>query len=383
MRFTRFVPVVIALVLLVAYQDCIWIFIRYHSDAYVAIAKHKLSNCLQSSPTHSTETYPNANWTELLIRQERNHTDRWVVYRPSVDLGMCNRILNSLSMLLFAMATNRTLWVEWEAHDMEYITANEFAGATSYDELFVSKLHRNRPSTSIISTPVDEPACFIENLRFSSDLNRVFPQQVVNIHRGDWVGGVLMKNQAYANTVFKGLNAVEGFPILFRSMFTLHPPQVQPERCNWLIQYRQIWPPPYATAPFESFLRCAFAHGMTEADYNTTWVMTDDPVSMFAEASPATKAVLSRMNHPSQSHTCRGPCGDRQAMETMYRMSQCRSAVLTQSSSFGSCITSLAQVSKKLMVGRYGDCLLGNPQPTDANHRGSYGGLPTYLTDIE
>ena len=192
-----------------------------------------------------------------------------------------------------------------------------------------------------------------------------------------------MKNKAYANTVFKGLNAVEGFPILFRHMFTLRPPQVQPERCNWLIQYRKIWPPPYATAPFESFLRCAFSHGMTESDYNTTWVVTDDPVSLFADASADTKAVLSRMNHPSQSQTCRGPCGDRQAMETMYRMSQCHSAVLTQSSSFGSCITSLAQVSKKLIVGRYGDCLLGNPQPFDANHPGPNGGITTYLATIE
>ncbi len=76
------------------------------------------------------------------------------------------------------------------------------------------------------------------------------------------------------------------------------------------------------------------------------------------------------MNLPAYSESCRGPCGDRQALETMHTMSKCKNAVLTFGSSFGSCITSVAGISRIYRVGRCGDCHVrpGNDgEPMDVN----------------
>jgi hypothetical protein len=284
-----------------------------------------------------------------------------------------------------AMATNRTLWIEWEQQEPEQITANEFAGMSSFDDLFISDFHdrRFRPPTHLIENATVAHDCFLERLRFSSDLNKDYNTNSIRIDSGEWWGGLLFRNRAYANTVFKGLKPMQGFPVLFRSMFALHPPHVEPEECSWLIQYRTIWLPPRYTAPIDSFLACARAKGMTPDDYRTTWIIADEPGALLQGASPEAARVLAAMNLPKERATCRGPCGDRHAMETMYRLSRCRNAVLTLGSSFGSCIANLAAAPRQFRVSHYGECLAPATEgPVDTNTYSRHGNIATYLTKM-
>ncbi len=371
-----------SIALMIRYQ---FLFMRYHFEYYFEAVKWSLNTeCSRArSVTESTDHYPNAEWGELIARQLATVSDRWVVSKPPVGLGLCNRILNTLSCLLLAMATNRTLWVEWEEQETEQITSNEIAGMSSFDDLFESALHdrRFRPPTQLIENATMLHNCFHDNLRFSADLNNDYTATSIRIDSGEWWGGLLLRNKAYTNTIFKGLNPIEGFPILFRSMFSLHPPHVQPVECSWMIQYRTIWTPPRYTAPIQSFLDCARARGMTPDDYRTTYIVTDDITALLQGASPEGLRVLTAMNLPEERATCRGPCGDRHAMETMYRLSHCRNAVLTFGSSFGSCIANLAATPRQFRVSHYGDCL-PTDGPVDINTYSRHGNIATYLTHL-
>lgn len=222
-------------------------------------------------------------------------------------------------------------------------------------------------------------------MRFSVDLNRDFDAKYIRIDTAEWWGGLLFRNKAYADTVFKGLNLVEGFPLLFRSIYTLRPPEVSPpKRCSWMIQYRTIWPPPRYTAPIKSFLDCAHAKGMTPEDYSTTWIVANDPAALLLSGvDPQTLNVLRAMNLPKEKTTCRGPCGDRHAMETMYSLSRCSNAVLTFGSSFGSCIANLAAAPRQFRVSHYGDCLEAvTGDPIDVNTYSLHGNIATYLAQM-
>jgi hypothetical protein len=108
---------------------------------------------------------------------------------------------------------------------------------------------------------------------------------------------------------------------------------------------------------------------MTAGDYRQTWIITDDKNKLLEHASPWASRIVSMMNMPDHGNeSCRGPCGDRHAMETMYKMAKCKNAVLTFGSSFGSCITSLAGIQRVYRVGRYNDChLMRTAEPTDVN----------------
>ena len=377
---------IIFIAAMVRYQ---FVFMRYHFEYYFQAAKWHLNvECAApfSEPPTKGDIYPDADWQELISKQLKKIPDRWVVSKHHVGFGLCNRILNSVSALLLAMATNRTLWIEWERQEAVYITSNEFAGMSSYDDLFESPFHdiRFRPPSELIENATKVQDCFMEKLRFSSDLNKEYDHKVIRIDKGEWWGGLLFHNRAYSQTVFKGLKPMEGFPILFRAMFSLRPPHVKPEKCSWMIQYRTIWPPPRYTAPIESFLACAVEKGMTPEDYHTTWIVADDPAAMIAHASPAARRVLSTMNLPADNVTCRGPCGDRQAMETMYRLSRCRNAVLTLGSSFGSCISSLAGAPRQYRVSHYGECLPMSAAegPVDINTYSRNGNIATYLSQL-
>lgn len=377
---------------LVQYQ---FLLMRYHFEyAFQAIKWHLSLQCSDARtaamPTKKGYDNPRntpTNWSALLSKQLQTAArDRWVVSKYPVGLGLCNRILNSISALLLAMATNRTLWLEWEQQEQVPITSNEFAGMSAYDDLFISPFHdrRLRPPSGVIENATRIGDCLLDQMRFA-DVGRAYAQhQAVRIDGGDWWGSLLLRNPAYANTVFKGLKVVDGFPLLFRAMFTLHPPSVEPESaCSWMIQYRTVWPPPRYTAPIDVFLACAEKHGMTRADYGSTWIVTDNPAAMVQQASPRAARILEAMNVPEEG-TCRGPCGDRQAMETMYRLSRCRNAVLTLGSSFGACISSLAGIRRQFRVSHYGECI---PFPTDdgpldANSYSRNGNLATFMAQL-
>ena len=358
---------------------------RHYLEYYYDIVKWHviIPTCMHTTSTnHIHMVTQNTSWDTLLSNQLAYTRDRWVVSTPHVGLGLCNRILHSLSALIFAMATNRSLWIEWEEQPYQYITSNEYAGMSSYDSLFVSEFHnaRFRPPPHLIegALNVEHEICFLNKVRYSSDLNQDYNAQVLRMEGGDWWAPLVIKNQA--NTMFKGLTLTDGFPLLFKAMFTLHPPKVEPEECSWIIQYRTIWPPPRHTAPIESFLSCARDHGLTPTDYHTTWIVADDPISLMAHATPEATRILSAMNPPRPS--CRGPCGDREALETMYRLSRCRNAVLTLGSSFGSCISSLAGASRQFRVSEHGECLAfpHTDGPIDASSYSRKGTLKTYLT---
>jgi hypothetical protein len=359
-------------------------FTRYYLEYYYEIVKwHIVPTCKYTTSKkqiHKSVTQ-DTSWDKLLLNQLAYTRDKWVVSTPPIGLGLCNRILHSLSALTFAMATNRSLWIEWEEQPYQYITSNEYAGMSSYDSLFVSEFHnpRFRPLPHLMESAVnlEHETCFLNRVRFSSDLNQDYNAQVLRTESGDWWAPLVIKNQA--NTMFRGLKLTDGFPLLFRAMFTLHPPTIKPEECSWMIQYRTIWPPPRYTAPIEAFLSCAMDQGLTPADYNTTWIVADDPAALMAHATPEATGIISTMNLPGPS--CRGPCGDRQALETMYRLSRCRNAVLTLGSSFGSCISSLAGAKRQFRVSGYGECLVfpTTDGPIDANTYSRKGNLKSYL----
>ena len=362
-------------------------FMRYHFEYPFEIVKwHLFTRCRYTTTTtaHDARAENHSSWHALLSDQLAYGRDRWVLSRPPVGLGLCNRILHSLSALMLAMATNRTLWLEWEQQPYQYITANEYAGMSDYDALFQSDLHhpRFRPPQPLIDGAVAVPydACFTSAVRFSTDLNRDYSARVLRVEGGEWWAPLLFKNRAVKR--FEGLNLMDGFQRLFQAMFTLRPPEPPPvEECSWLIQYRTIWPPPRRTAPIEAFLACAHAGGLTPADYRTTWLVTDDPAAMMAHATPDAARRLSAMRRPEAS-SCRGPCGDRQAMETMYRLSRCRRAVLTLGSSFGSCIASLAGIDRQFRVSEFGECIPVSTTadgPINANTYSRSGNLGAYL----
>lgn len=375
------------IVMMLQYQ---YAYLRYHYEyAFQAVKWHLSSKCPRPTSTKSifpeSQNTPSANWNDLINHQLQKNPDRWVVFKPPVSLGLCNRILNSISAMLLAIATNRTLWLEWEQQERLFISSNEFAGMSSYEDLFSSQFHdyRFRPPSRLIENATEVVDCIAEKMLFIPDLNQVYNQQVIRVDTGDWWGSLLFHNPAYASTVFKGLKPMDGFPLLFRAMFTLRPPLVKPEPCSWMIQYRVVWTPPRLTAPIETFLACAKNKGMTPADYSTTWIVTDDPAAMLEQASPEAARVLTAMNMPKE-RTCRGPCGDRQAMETMHRLSRCRNAVLTLGSSFGSCIASLAKTPRQFRVSQFGDCLPLDVSdgPLDINSYSRHGNIATYLARI-
>ncbi len=365
---------------------------RYHFEYLFQVVKWSLNaECPKRGQEHQEITdnnAKNADWDTLISHRLSSSIipTRWVISKPPVGLGLCNRIMNSISCLLLAMATNRTLWLEWDQQESEQISSKEFAGMSSYDDLFISDFHKPhfRPPTHLIENATVNHACFLERLRFSSDLNKDFTESTIRIDKGEWWGGLLFRNKAYAKTVFKGLSHVEGFPILFRSLFTLHPPHIEPlAECSWMIQYRNIWTPPRYTASIDSFLSCAHARGMTMDDYNTTWIVSDDHRALLNGASAESLRIISSMNFADNHKTCRGPCGDRRSMETMYRMSHCRNAVLTFGSSFGLCISNLASIQRQFRVGHYGECITPvTKDPVDANTHSRYGNIATFLSEL-
>ena len=288
-------------------------------------------------------------------------------------------------MLVFAMVTNRTLWVEWEQQNSSRFNAIESGAASDYDSLFQSPLHerRRRPPDDVMQRLVStDMNCAAAKFRFSHDLNVDYPMDVVRLNGCDWQGGLLMRNKAYADTVLKGLNPVQGLNILIRALFTLQPPHVPQELCSWLIQYRHVWPLPYMTANIRDFIACARRHGMQESDYATTWVLTDDRATMLELADQESRTVLARMNYPTTKRACKGVCGDRATMESVYRLSGCRNAVLTHASSFGACVTSIAPILKKLTVGPFGECMVTHLEPLDPNSQVRGGGYVTYLSTL-
>ena len=386
MRWMAVVAIVIILV--VSLKDAIGIFFVYHFafyfDAIDSVLRCPVHQKIGAVPSASSA---NRSWEDLITDQLNSPHSGWIVSKHPVTLGLCNRILDTI--LDMAVATNRTLWIEWNEQPQYKMNPVEIVGSSSFQSIFNSSFHetRFRPPDNITDRIphilLASSDCFLQQIVGLSDLSLIFMNHsVVEITRCDWWGGLLLKNPQYARTVFHGLNISLGFPIIFKSLFKLHPPFPQPVECSWMIQIRVDLPPgPWLhAAPTDDFFRCAFAGGMTHLDYKTTWIVTDNKRRLLQRSSPKAKQMLSMMNLPTEEKTCRGPCGDRRTMETIYKLSHCKRAVLTFGSSFGSCITSLAGVSQVFRVGRYGDChALPSAEPYDMNTFSRYGNVATFL----
>ena len=377
--------VVIVLILVVSLKDAIGIYFVYHFafyfDAIDSVLRCPVHQRIGAVPSVSSA---NRSWEDLITDQLSSPHSGWIVSKHPVTLGLCNRILDITSSFLLAVATNRTLWIEWDEQPQYTMNPVEIVGSSSFQSIFNSSFHetRFRPPDNITDRIPLASDCFLQQIVGASDLSLIFMNHsVVEIARCDWWGGLLLKNPQYARTVFHGLNISLGFPMIFRSLFKLHPPFPQPVECSWMIQIRVDLPGPwFHVPPTDDFFRCAFAGGMTFLDYKTTWIVTDNKKRLLERSSPKAKRMLSMMNLPTREKTCRGTCGDRRTMETIYKLSQCKRAVLTFGSSFGSCITSLAGVSQVFRVGRYGDChALPSAEPYDMNTFSRYGNAATFL----
>jgi len=343
------------------------------------------AKCLVVTEKNTLPVNEFKTWDHLISNHMTSNHDGWLISEPPVGHGLCNRILDITSMFILSIATNRTLWVEWGEQATLAYNYIEDIGMSDFESLFNSTFHeaRFRPPQSIIdeAQPVDE--CLLHRAANSPNLKAEFANQVaIKATRCDWWGGLVLHNQHYSNTLFNGLNFSTGFPVIFRTLFNLRPPIPEPVECDWVIQYRFKLPAPAWNAqPIDDFFKCAATGGMTVSNFRRTWIITDDKPQLLQHASPEARRIMSMMNLPAYDESCRGPCGDRQALETMYTMRKCKNAVLTFGSSFGSCITSLAGISRIYRVGRYGDChvLPGNGEPIDVNTNSRYGDTLTHF----
>jgi len=381
----RHVWLVVWLLLIVVLWD--FDFMRYFFEYFYNVVKWRITNrcSYNESPRHGRPVFMTRNnsWESLLDKYKREVHDnqsvtKWVVSRPDVGLGICNRIHHSISMLLFAMVTRRKLRIQWTRQNAEYITNMERAGATDYNELFVSEFMNN--SFSGIENISQSYHCLYERILFSRDLDAEY-SDVVRLEGGDWWGSLFFSNLYYRHTIFRGLNLRTGYPFLFRKLFTpLNYSDIVVKPCSWLIQYRSVWD--RRTASIDAFIQCALQHGLTPSMYPTTYILTDDPERMMASARYSTTIdVLKSINIP-KNKTCRGPCGDRASVAAIYEMSQCQNAVITLGSSFATCSLYLGGVRQLFKVGYLGNCIQQDTSagPVDANSYSYFGNILSYMS---
>jgi hypothetical protein len=369
--------------------------LRYYLEyAFNASKWHIFNTCKVIQEKNKPENWilnKEKDWNKVLSNyvEKTRHVDYWIVTKPDVGLGLCNRMLHSASLLLFAMAINRRLWIEWEEQNYSYITYNEYAGASNYDSLFESVIHteyrKERPLIDEKYIVANDKKCLYEKLRYSHDLNVEFQnQKILRIEGGDWFGSLLFHNPFYKNTVFRGLNLSYGFPILFKFLFSPklanNNQKITNVNCSWLFQYRSVWP--RKTASIDWFMNCAMNHGLLPSHYATTYILTDDVQQMLASArDPNTISALKKMNLP-KNKTCRGKCGDQYSIQNMYALSNCQNAVLTLGSSFGTCHAHLAGAKQIFRVGYLGHCIQSSLEegPIDANSYCRYGNIISHLS---
>ena len=336
---------------------------------------------------------PNASqtWQSLITKHQTTAHSGWIISRHPISLGLCNRILDTASLFILAIASNRTLWIEWDRQITYNKDSRETARMAGFDQMFNSSFHRAhlKPPENVIANArlLDEShkTCFMHNLATTSDVNAdLLKDEAVIVPGCDWWGGLLLQNPHYKDKIFHNLNFSTGFPIIFRSIFNLKPPIPKPAECNWMIQYRtKLQTSKWKLRPIDDFISCAISRGMQNTDYQKTWIITDDADKLLMDASPQSKHILRMMNIPQEKEPCRGQCGGRGVMELMYSLSQCKNAVLTLGSSFGACITSLAGIQPTYRVGRYGDCHeMPSNEPYDTNTVSRYGNTATFISKL-
>lgn len=323
----------------------------------------------------------NNSW-ELVLQKYEEHRNpkKFVIFVPLYWQGLCNRILNSISVLMFAIATNRTLWIEWESASPVLYENVEIIGMMGFEELFSTNITMTKPR-SIYADYWPHELCVTQMMQFGN-LESLHEYDVIHINRHDFWGTNLIKNKRYRNTIFNGLDVYKGFPLMLKKLFRLKKPATV-KNCSWLIHYRTQWPPPYHTASFNDFLKCANESGLTPDDYETTYIISDNPLLVVSTSSFSTQTIIQQMNMPKSRVTSRGKHGDLKSMQTMMELSQCRNAVLSMGSSYGACIAGIANIQNWNKVAHDGTCLKVKHGLVDANCNAKYGCMNTYLVNQE
>ena len=280
---------------------------------------------------------------------------RWVVAAVHPLAGMCNRITHILSTLAFAMATGRVLLFDWERiPSRKHENGIEDMGHSDYYELFrrTAIHHSYADALRLFSwtdakardgsvTIVHDNVDFLRSLRFS-DLDSKYPQSVIFLERFDYWAPPLMLNPLYSETVFMGDTSERVFAVLFKFLFSPKSPVVGPVTCDWLIQRRAIWE--RKTAPLESFVACGKQHGLAAGEHGV--VLVSD------STAPSNTAITL-----VESTGCRtGLECDLQAVRQMHAYSACKHAVLTATSTFGTCIAGLGEIKDTYIVKEDGSC---------------------------
>lgn len=293
---------------------------------------------------------------------EPESKQRWVIAVFDRHDGLCNRMMNAVSCLAFAMLTGRRFWIDWKSLPVTKINEQEDMGVEAYDDLFISELSGPEPSYSlqrnavhISKFPFFERSGFLRPMMFAHDLNAVFPYQVISIRRYDFWGALLLAD--YGQAIFG---------VMFRALFTLKGDEPPKEQCSWLLQRRTKWTR-FAPPPVSQYVQCAQSHNSSDMD--NIWLLTD------AESDENIESGV-KLVEPNILHV-RGKGGDRISVESMYRMSECKNAVLTATSTFGACVAALAGTGSQYEIYEDGHC--GALRFVDPVDRGT---MPTETKEI-
>ena len=301
---------------------------------------------------------------------------RWAVAALHPMAGMCNRIMHVLSTMAFAMATGRVLLFDWnEVPATTHENNREVIGHSKFEDLFQHppfaysyaqamenfRTHKDSPRRTIVHDDTD----FLKALRFS-DLDTLFPESIIVIERFDWWAAPLMSNEFYSHSVFLGQSSAEVFSVLFKFLFSPLRSPGAALACDWLIQHRTMWE--RTTAPLNNFVACAAEHGMTNTTAN---VVISDKTS-----------EDKRYPHLNfQPVGCRnGIICDQHTVESMFALSRCEHAVLTHTSTFGTCISGLWAMKDTYVVKSDGSCVKRpNVDPIEA---GVLDGQPRQISTV-
>ena len=360
-----------------------WEFFLFHHGYEIDVLTRQWFPCFYDDTDLMMKIEPviNNSWEIALENYEKHRNPKkFVIFVPIYWQGLCNRILNSISILMFAMATNRTLWIEWESLPPVIYENVEIIGMMGFEELFQSNITMSKPKT-IYADYWPHELCVTQMMQFGN-LQSLDMYDIIHINRHDFWGTNVVKNYRYKDTVFNGLDVYKGFPFLMKKLFALKK-ETEAKNCSWLIHYRTQWPPPYHTAPFNYFIKCANQSGLLPQDYSTTYIISDNPMLVWETSSESTQDIIKKMNMPRSRVTSRGKHGDKKAMQQMYELSNCQNAILSMGSSYGACIAGLANIKNWHKVAYDGSCMKVTHGLVDANCNAKYGCMNTYLVNQE
>ncbi len=279
---------------------------------------------------------------------------RWVVADIDPLAGMCNRIMHILSTMVFAMASGRVLLFDWkQAPAVLHANQIEYVGHSYYDFLFEHPgIQCSLENALQLFGPLDESISqrvikagdsdFLKAMRWS-DIDSVYPESIIRIERYDWWGVLLISNELYRSHVFNNRSSSWVFSSLFRTLFR---PKVIPPvlKCDWYMQHRSKWE--RKTAPLSMFVECGKQHGMGKRGDN---VLLSDKVHDL-DGNP----YISHVDNTG----CRNSMDcDKNTVNTIYQFSSCSHAVLTATSTFGTCVSGLGLIDDVYIVKENGECI--------------------------